>query len=240
MVDFIVKGGWVMYPLLLSSIIALSVIIERLWFLRRKKVLIPEIISVLDQINSPEDLNLAKSICRKRESTFSKIVLTSLDNQDLPPDELRVLVEDEGRQRVRTLERGLITLETVAAVAPLLGLLGTVFGMIKVFNVIQTLGVGQAKALSGGISEADGQASGTFRGENRSSEGASGPACRHYVVDAKRLTDAGPVGTLAARPPQKAEICRITAPEIPISIDNCTRNALRSTITAPATAPETP
>lgn len=154
MVDFIVKGGWVMYPLLLSSIIALSVIIERLWFLRRKKVLIPEIISVLDQINSPEDLNLAKSICRKRESTFSKIVLTSLDNQDLPPDELRVLVEDEGRQRVRTLERGLITLETVAAVAPLLGLLGTVFGMIKVFNVIQTLGVGQAKALSGGISEA--------------------------------------------------------------------------------------
>jgi biopolymer transport protein ExbB len=154
MVDLVIKGGWVMYPLLLSSIIALSVIIERFWFLRRKKVLTPEIISVLDQINSPDDLNLVKSICRKSEGTFSKIVLTSLDNQDLPPEELRILVEDEGRQRVRTLERGLITLETVAAVAPLLGLLGTVFGMIKVFNVIQTLGVGQAKALSGGISEA--------------------------------------------------------------------------------------
>jgi biopolymer transport protein ExbB len=63
-------------------------------------------------------------------------------------------VEDEGRQEVRLLQRGLVSLETVAAVAPLLGLLGTVLGMIKVFTVIETLGVGQAKALSGGISEA--------------------------------------------------------------------------------------
>jgi biopolymer transport protein ExbB len=154
MLEFLSKGGWVMYPLLFSSIIALAVIIERFWFLRRKKVLIPEIVGVLDQINSPEDLNLAKSICSKKEGPFSRTVLTCLNNQDLPIDELRVLVEDEGRQEVRSLERGLLTLEIIAAVAPLLGLLGTVIGMIKVFNVIQTLGVGQAKALSGGISEA--------------------------------------------------------------------------------------
>ncbi len=154
MLEIFSKGGWIMYPLLLSSIIAVAVIIERFWYLRRRRILIPEIISVLDQIKSVGDLQLAKSICNKFQGPFSRIVRTSLDNNDLPADELRLLVEDEGRQEVRILQRGLVTLETIAAVAPLLGLLGTVLGMIKVFNVIETLGVGQAKALSGGISEA--------------------------------------------------------------------------------------
>jgi biopolymer transport protein ExbB len=154
MLEIFAKGGWIMYPLLFSSILALTVIIERFWNLRKKKILIPEIISVLDQIKSLGDLELAKSICQKFSGPFSRIVRTSLENHDLTPEELRVLVEDEGRQEVRLLQRGLISLETVAAVAPLLGLLGTVLGMIKVFTVIETLGVGQAKALSGGISEA--------------------------------------------------------------------------------------
>ena len=143
-----------MYPLLLSSVLALSVVIERFWYLRKKIILVPEIIGVLDQIKSPGDLQMAKSICEKFKGPFSRIVLTSIENQDLPPDELRMLVEDGGRQEVRILQRGLVTLETIAAIAPLLGLLGTILGMIKVFNVIETLGVGQAKALSGGISEA--------------------------------------------------------------------------------------
>jgi biopolymer transport protein ExbB len=154
MIEIFVKGGWVMYPLLLSSILALGVVIERFWYLRKKKILVPEIIGVLDQIKSLGDLQLAKSICEKFKGPFSRIVLTSIENQDLPSDELRMLVEDEGRQEVRILQRGLVTLETIAAIAPLLGLLGTILGMIKVFNVIETLGVGQAKALSGGISEA--------------------------------------------------------------------------------------
>ncbi|MBN2366631.1 MAG: MotA/TolQ/ExbB proton channel family protein [Calditrichaeota bacterium] len=154
MLDIFAKGGWVMYPLLLSSVLALAVIIERIWYLRKRKILVPEIISVLDQMKSPGDLELVKSICNKFNGPFSRIIRTGIENQDLPPDELRVTVEDEGRQEVRILQRGLVTLETVAAIAPLLGLLGTVLGMIKVFNVIETLGVGQAKALSGGISEA--------------------------------------------------------------------------------------
>jgi len=154
MIDIFVKGGWVMYPLLFSSILALTVALDRFWSLRKRKILIPEIISVLDQIKSPGDLHLAKSICDKFKGPFSRIVQTSINNEDLPADELRVLVEDEGRQEVRVLQRGLVTLETVATIAPLMGLLGTVLGMIKVFKVIETLGVGQAKALSGGISEA--------------------------------------------------------------------------------------
>lgn len=143
-----------MYPLFFSSILALTVALERFWYLRKRKILIPEIISVLDQIKSPGDLHLTKSICDKFKGPFSRIVQTSINNEDLPADELRVLVEDEGRQEVRVLQRGLVTLETIATIAPLMGLLGTVLGMIKVFKVIETLGVGQAKALSGGISEA--------------------------------------------------------------------------------------
>jgi biopolymer transport protein ExbB len=154
MLELFIKGGVMMYPLILSSILALAFIIERFWYLRRKKILVPEIVGVLDQINSPADLNLAKSVCKKFEGPFSRILQTGIENQDLPPDELRALVEDDGRQEVRTLQRGLVTLETIANAAPLLGLLGTVLGMIKVFDIIETLGVGQAKALSGGISEA--------------------------------------------------------------------------------------
>ena len=82
------------------------------------------------------------------------IMLPALRNQDLNREELKEFIIDQGRQEVRTLERGLVGLETVAGVAPLLGLMGTVLGMIKVFNVISQQGLGQANVLSGGISEA--------------------------------------------------------------------------------------
>ena len=154
MLELFQKGGIMMYPLVFSSLLALAVIIERLWNQRRKKILIPEIIAILDQVKKEEDFSLAYDVCGKFTGPFSRIVLTCLENRDLPADELRSTIEDEGRQQVRSLTRGLGILETIAAIAPLLGLLGTVLGMIQVFNVIEELGVGQAKALSGGISVA--------------------------------------------------------------------------------------
>lgn len=154
MLELFEKGGIIMYPLVLSSLVAVTVIIERFWSQRRKKILVPEIIAILDQISKLEDFSLARSVCQKFRGPFSRIIITCLDNHDLPSDELRMTIEDEGRQQVRKLSRGLATLETIAGIAPLLGLLGTVIGMIEVFNVIQELGVGQARALSGGIAEA--------------------------------------------------------------------------------------
>jgi biopolymer transport protein ExbB len=148
------QGGIVMIPLLLCSIIALAVVIERSISLRRKRVLIPEIINLIDTIKKPEDIHLALSICRKNEGPFANIVQFSLENAALPNGELTGLVSEQGRQEVRSLEKGLIILETIAGIAPLLGLLGTVVGMIKVFTVVSQQGVGQAQALSGGISEA--------------------------------------------------------------------------------------
>lgn len=153
-VEFFNKGGFIMYPLLLCSIAALTIVIEKIITLRRKKVIIPEIVNVLDNIKGPGDIGLALSICEKHKGPFANIIRIGLENRELPREELKETLNDQGRQEVHQLERGLMILETIAAIAPLLGLLGTVIGILKVFNVISVLGVGQATALSGGISEA--------------------------------------------------------------------------------------
>ena len=152
--ELIERAGIMIYPLALSSVLALAIIIERLLTLRRKNIIIPEIVDVVEQFNSFNDMELARKMCSRHNGPLPNIVMTSLDNSDLDKDELKELLEDQGRQEVNRLEKGLGILETVAAVAPLLGLVGTVLGMIKVFGVIKEQGVGRAAALSGGISEA--------------------------------------------------------------------------------------
>lgn len=143
-----------MVPLLLGSILALAIVIERAFSLRSKKVIVPEIVSAIEKINNIEDVRVAERICEANPGPFANIVLAVLRNQDLSREELKEILLDQGRQEVRVLERGLVMLETIAAASPLLGLMGTVLGMIKVFNVISQQGVGQASVLSGGISEA--------------------------------------------------------------------------------------
>ena len=101
------RGGIIMIPLLLSSVLALAIVIERFISLRRSKILIPEIISVVEEFNSTEDIKLATNICEKNKGAFANIVLTGLQNNDLTPEEVRELLVDQGRQEVRTLERGL-------------------------------------------------------------------------------------------------------------------------------------
>ncbi|KAA3612115.1 MAG: MotA/TolQ/ExbB proton channel family protein [Calditrichaeota bacterium] len=152
--QFLLKGGLIMIPLGISSLIGLAIVIEKALSLRERKLLVPEIITALDSIQKEDDLNLAVAICNKYNGPFPNIISTVLKNSKLPPPELKEMVEETGRQEVRYLERGLVALETVAGIAPLLGLLGTVIGILKVFNVISEIGVGQASALSGGISEA--------------------------------------------------------------------------------------
>jgi biopolymer transport protein ExbB len=154
MIEIIERGGIMMYPLILASVLALAIIIERFISLRKRKVIIPEIISVVEQFSSFKDMELAKNICAKYTGPLSNLIQTGLDNTDLDRAEIKELIEDQGRQEVRHLERGLTILETIAVIAPLMGLLGTVLGMIKVFGVIKEQGIGQAAALSGGISEA--------------------------------------------------------------------------------------
>ncbi len=152
--QFLVKGGIIMIPLGLCSVLGLAIVLEKAFSLRRKKVIVPEIVNVLEHIKGPDDIGLALSICERHEGPFANVVRVALESRDEPKEDIKEALQDQGRQEVRTLERGLVILETIAGIAPLLGLLGTVIGILKVFNVISELGVGQAAALSGGISEA--------------------------------------------------------------------------------------
>ncbi len=150
----LVKGGVMMIPLAFFSVLGLAVFIEKLITLRRRSVLVPEVVEVIENLHDEEELTRLVEICRENPSPLSRIVALTIEHRHLPKGEIQELVEEQGRQEGRALERGLVVLETVAGAAPLLGLLGTVLGMIKVFRVISEQGVGQAGPLSAGISEA--------------------------------------------------------------------------------------
>ncbi len=148
------QGGIMMYPLLFSSILALAVSIEKFLTLKTSKIIDPKILSVLDAIKSNEDINVAKNVCRSNLGVFSNIVLVALEYREESQEQIRQILNDQGRQEVRVLESRLGILETISGIAPLLGLLGTVLGMIQVFKVIADKGLGNPALLSGGISEA--------------------------------------------------------------------------------------
>ena len=97
---------------------------------------------------------MALSTLKDEDGPFLNIMRAGLEKRDQSNEEIKEAILDQGRQETNTLERGLVILETIAGIAPLLGLLGTVLGMIKVFQVISDQGLGQTQLLSGGISEA--------------------------------------------------------------------------------------
>ena len=151
MLELFRQGGVLMYPLAVCSVVALAIIVERWMNLRRGKVIRPDITQVIENIKGPQDLGLAYSICEKNKGPFSAVVLTALEMKNLPKEEIKEAITDTGRQQTRRLERGLVVLDTVAGISPLLGILGTVFGMIQIFRDITQFGIGQASALASGI-----------------------------------------------------------------------------------------
>jgi biopolymer transport protein ExbB len=148
------KGGPVMYPLALMSILTVAVIIEKLFSLRQSKVINGEIVSCIESIRTPADIPLAMKICERFDTPFAMIIQSGLAESNKPIFIVRQAMEDTGRREVKRLERYMVVLETAAASGPLMGLLGTVIGMIQVFSVISVSGVGQAGMLSGGIAQA--------------------------------------------------------------------------------------
>ena len=152
--EMILKGGVVMIPLFFTSILALAVVIERGFFLRRRRIIKPEILDMIQRIEKPEDAEKATFGLNQQKGPFSNVIRVGLQNHGRSREEIEEAVVDQGRQEARVLERGLVVLETVAGIAPLLGLLGTVLGMVRVFRVISEQGLGQTQSLSGGISQA--------------------------------------------------------------------------------------
>lgn len=154
MYEMLSRGGIVMIPLLLISVLALAVVIERALFLRTSRILKPHVVKLISRIEKPEEAEMALSQLKDEEGPFLNIMRAGLEKRTQPRDEIKEAILDQGRQETHALEKGLVILETIAGIAPLLGLLGTVLGMIKVFQVISEQGLGQTQLLSGGISEA--------------------------------------------------------------------------------------
>jgi biopolymer transport protein ExbB len=152
--DVFARGGPVMYPLLLCSVLAVAIIIEKLVNLRLTRILQPESLQALSRLVERGDIEGAVGFCSDHPSLFNGIIRQGLEHYRFGREEVKEAILDAGRHAVPRLERYLGVLGTLAAVSPLLGLLGTVTGMIKVFTVISQVGVGRANALAGGIAEA--------------------------------------------------------------------------------------
>jgi len=152
--EIIYAGGWLMLPIILCSILALTIIAERFWSLRRSAVIPPGLGDQVEDWAARHELDKRHLDQLRANSATGRVLAAALANRHRPRELMKEAVEDTGRHVVHELERFLNTLGTIAGISPLLGLLGTVIGMIKVFSAIIEHGVGNANALAGGISEA--------------------------------------------------------------------------------------
>jgi biopolymer transport protein ExbB len=158
LVSVISKAGFIGYLLLLLSVISVAIIIEKLLVLRMKKLVPREDLRLLADFFSRGSLADAVELCKKRKSLLSKVVYDALRSLGAHSsvDSFISSFEVFAKRRIMELERGMAFLASVAAISPLLGLLGTVLGMIKIFGVLTAGGsaIGNPQQLSAGIAEA--------------------------------------------------------------------------------------
>ena len=154
MVEIVKSGGWLMAPIILCAIIAMGIILERFWTLQQKRVIPEDLTSKVWGWVKKDQLDQKQIQSLHQGSPLGQILAAGLINRDRERSVMKDSIEDTGRHVVYRLERFLNTLGTIAGISPLLGLLGTVIGMIKVFSSILEHGVGNANVLAGGISEA--------------------------------------------------------------------------------------
>jgi biopolymer transport protein ExbB len=147
-------GGWLMIPIILCSIVSLAIIGERFFALRQQKIAPDSLVSELWDLHQKGTLNNEHILELHKSSPLGRILAAGLVNMHHQREVMKEVIEESGRQVVLELERYLNTLGTIASITPLLGLLGTVIGMIKVFAAITAHGVGDPTVLAGGISEA--------------------------------------------------------------------------------------
>ncbi|MEN8108320.1 MAG: MotA/TolQ/ExbB proton channel family protein [Pseudomonadota bacterium] len=154
MLELVEAGGWLMLPIIACSIVALAIIVERIWSLQVRKVLPRNLVAQVWRWEKINQLNAQHLQELQSSSPLGSILAAGIANRNQSRNVMKDSIEDTGRHVVHELEYYLNSLGTIAAITPLLGLLGTVIGMIKVFATITTQGVGNPGALAGGISEA--------------------------------------------------------------------------------------
>lgn len=154
LVDYFVKGGITMWPLLACSILGLIFTIERAISLHRIRINTAEIFAKIRAALLQRDLKNAIEICDSYEGPISNTLKAGLLRFGRPHEEIEKAIESVALHELSKLERGLWVLATVANIAPLFGFLGTVTGMIKSFEALAEVGLGNPKAVAAGISEA--------------------------------------------------------------------------------------
>jgi biopolymer transport protein ExbB len=152
--EIIVSGGWLMLPIILCSIITIAVTIERFWTLNPNKIAPRNQLGQVWNWIQTNQMDAEKLKELRRSSPLGRILAAGLSNSRHGREIMKDSIEEAASQVIHEMERFLNTLGTIASVSPLLGLLGTVFGMIEVFNQIVLQGSGNPGALAGGISVA--------------------------------------------------------------------------------------
>ena len=148
------KGGGAMIPLGICSVLGVAIILERMVSLRRQCAIPKPVVDALATVSDTQSLEHATKACSSNGSPLARIINILFRSRNLEHDQLIELLHSNGRKEVEKLERGLLMLEIIAGIAPLIGLLGTVLGMVSVFDAITAHGLGDAQVLSEGISKA--------------------------------------------------------------------------------------
>jgi biopolymer transport protein ExbB len=152
--EIIIAGGWVMVPLILCSIVATGIVVERLIVLRASRVAPDNLLPQILKLHRSGQLDSARIRAIAASSPLGRILAAGLANQRHSREIMKETIEDAGRQVVAELDRFMNALGTIASMSPLLGLLGTVLGMIRMFTGISGQGMGGPTVVAGGIAEA--------------------------------------------------------------------------------------
>lgn len=154
MIELVKAGGWVMAPILMCSVLALAIILERAWSLRRSCVLPPALLADLRHWAEQGSLRIRQVEGEHAGSPLGRMLRAALVYRQYGREVVKESIEDTGRHIVFELERFLNTLGTIATISPLLGLLGTVSGMIEILGIVGQHGSGNFKLMASGMSEA--------------------------------------------------------------------------------------
>ncbi len=154
MPKWFIDGGICMWPLLICSITALAIFLEKMVSLRRPKIIPPDLLNTVMNLITQRKISEAEAVLKQNNSVMANILHGGVSHHGKKRERVIESIEDAGKKEVLQMQRFTGALATIAHISPLLGLLGTVLGMTKVFGVITTQGIGNAQSLAGGIAEA--------------------------------------------------------------------------------------
>ncbi len=154
MLEIVQSGGWLMVPILLCSVVAAAICVERLWTLQRSRIVPKNLLAQIWSAVKTEELDNAKLRELRSNSPLGQVLAAGVGNAKRGREVMKEAMEEAASQVSHDMERYLTSLGIIASISPLLGLLGTVVGMIKVFTALMLEGAGNANVLAGGISQA--------------------------------------------------------------------------------------